>query len=79
VSLVAVISGVVAVFSAIAGMLLAIRAARTKERRAAEAEIEELGTMLAKERQQRIWAERRAYDAQVILAQHGLEGPHEPN
>jgi hypothetical protein len=76
--IIAILAGTVAVISAIAGVLLAIRAARTKERRAAAAEIQELSEMLAVERDARIRTEKQLFDAHVLLAQHGLDhdDPH---
>lgn len=54
-------------------MLLAIRAVRDKERKAAAAEIASLDDMLAAERKKRIAAEVEVYNLRLLLAQHGIK------
>ena len=69
------ITGIAGVITAVGGVLLAVRAARDKERRAAHEEIKEVGDMLSEERHARIEAERRVYDLTLLLARHGIETP----
>jgi len=75
--LVALLTGVGGLGTAAGGVLLAVRAARDKERKAAKREIDELGGMLSSERHQRLEAERRNYDLSLRLAQHGID-PEKP-
>jgi len=75
--LVAVITGLGGIVTAAAGVLLAVRAARDKERKAAKKEIDELSGMLSDERHHRLEAERRVYDLSLRLAQHGID-PENP-
>lgn len=72
---VAIITGFAAVLTAIGGMLLAIRAVRTRERRSAKEDLAAVGAMLADERRLRIRCERRQYEMALIMAQHGLDPP----
>ena len=74
---VAILTGLGGLITAVGGILLAIRAARDKERRAAKREIDELSTMLTDERHARIEAERHNYDLSIKLAQHGID-PEKP-
>ena len=71
--LVALITGAAGIVTAVGGVLIAIRAARDKERKAAKAEIDDLGAMLSTERHQRLEAERRNYDLALKLARHGID------
>lgn len=71
--LVAVVTGLGGLVTACGGVLLAVRAARDKERKAAKAEIEELSGQLADERHQRLAAERRNFDLALKLARHGID------
>ena len=75
--LVAIVTGLGGLVTACAGVLLAVRAARDKERKAAKAEIQELSTELTDERHQRLNAERHAYEMALLLARHGIN-PDEP-
>jgi len=75
--LVAILTGVGGIVTATGGVLLAIRAARDKERKAAKSEIDELSHELSDERHQRLQAERRVYDLSLKLAQHGID-PTDP-
>lgn len=70
--IVAIFTGFAATITAVGGILLAIRAVRDKERKAAKAELDNVNTMLVEERQQRLVAERDAYQARLKLAQHGI-------
>ena len=71
--LVALLTGVGGLVTAAGGVLLAVRAARDKERKAAKREIDELGGMLSDERHARLEAERRNYDLSLKLARHGID------
>ena len=76
----AVVTGASGVMAAVGGVLLVIRKARTKEQQAAEAALAVTEGMLISERSKRIEAERLAYEAELILAQHGITPPpHEPD
>jgi hypothetical protein len=70
--LIAIVTGCAALISAIAGIFLAIRAARSKERRASADEIDSLTAMLESERHQRIAAELDRHNLRIKLAQHGI-------
>jgi len=76
--LVAVVTGIGGLITAVGGVLLAIRAARDKERRAAKREIDELSAMLTDERHARLTAERLVYTLSLLLAKHGIDPPTEP-
>lgn len=71
------ILGFAGVVSAVGGVMLAIRAARDKERKAAKAELDEVTGMLTSERRLRIRAERYSYDLALLLAQHGIKPPEQ--
>ena len=74
----AVLSGILGfagIVSAIGGTMLAIRAARDKERKAAKAELDTVTGMLAGERQQRLDCERHVYHLSLTLAEHGIDPP----
>lgn len=73
----AIITGVGAVVSAVAGIYLAIRAARSKERKANKAELDEVTGMLQEEREDRIKAELAAHKMRVLLAENGITPPKE--
>jgi hypothetical protein len=72
------ILGFAGVVSAIGGIMLAIRAARDKERKAAKAELDDLSGMLSEERRLRIQAERQVFDLTLLLARHGIDPPDDP-
>jgi hypothetical protein len=76
IDILATITGVVGAISAVGGVLLAIRALRSKERKAAEAELKDVTGMLDDERRERIEAERRNHQLNVLLAQHGIDPPN---
>jgi len=59
-------------------VLLAIRGARDRERKAAKREIDDLSIMLSDERHQRILAERHVYDLSIKLAEHGIDPDSPP-
>lgn len=67
------LTGLAGLITAAGGVVLAVRAARSSERKATSSEIDELSTMLATERAGRIACERDAYTLRRRLAEHGLE------
>jgi methylthioribose-1-phosphate isomerase len=69
---IAIFSGAAGIVSAIGGILLAIRAIRNKERKAAKEEIDELGKELTQERHTRISLERQIYNVRLFLEKHGF-------
>ena len=71
--LLAIIALAGGVVSAIGGVVLAVRAARSKERQANKAEIEQLSTMLTDERDQRIAAELERHKLKLKLAENGID------
>ena len=73
--LLAIITGVAAIISAVSGVLLAIRAARNKERVAARKELNTVTDMLDEERADRIQAEQHNYRLALLLTQNGIEVP----
>jgi hypothetical protein len=72
------ILGFAGVVSAIGGILLAVRAARDKERKAAKGEIDGLAAMLTEERHLRLTCERHVYNLTLLLARHGIDPPDDP-
>lgn len=74
IDLAAWITGVAGIVTAAGGVLLAVRAVRAKERKAAKQEIDELGTMLAEERAAHLECERHAHELRLRMAQHGWNG-----
>lgn len=77
VEIAAIFTGLAGMVSATGGVLLAIRAVRSKERKAAAAELDQVSTELSKERAARLQAERRQHDYHVLLVKNGLD-PDEP-
>lgn len=75
--LVALVTGAAGIVTAVGGVLLAVRAARDKERKAAKAEIDDLAAMLSTERHGRLEAEQRNYQLALKLARHGID-PEQP-
>jgi hypothetical protein len=73
VNIVAIVTGCAALISAIAGVILAIRAARSKERKAAKDEIDSLTQMLNDERHARIVSELDRHELKIKLAEHGID------
>jgi len=74
----AIITGFAGIVTAVGGVLLAIRAVRNKERKAAKEELDTVDDMLQSERKDRIQAELQNYNLRLKLAQHGIEVPDEP-
>jgi len=70
---VAVIAAIGGVVSTIAGVTLAVRAARSKERKANKEEVTQLSTMLNEEREARIAAELERHKLKLMLAEHGID------
>jgi hypothetical protein len=56
-------------------VLLAIRAVRDKERKAAKAELDSVDLMLTDERAQRLACERDLFRLRLLLTRHGIEEP----
>jgi hypothetical protein len=71
--LLSIITGVGGVAAAAGGIMLTVRAVRSKERRAANDEITQLSGMLDEERKARLTAEQKAYARSIRLAQNGLD------
>lgn len=71
--LAAALTGLAGLVSAAAGVMLAVRAARDKERKSAKAELDDVSGMLADERRLRLACERRTYDLGLLLARHGID------
>ena len=69
----ALLTGTAGLVTAAGGILLAVRAVRDKERKAAQAEIATLSGLLAAERHDRTAAELRAHRLEVRLARHGID------
>jgi hypothetical protein len=59
--------------TAAGGILLAVRAVRDKERKAAQEEIRTLQGLLAGERKDRTAVELRSHRLEVLLARHGID------
>jgi len=74
---VAIIAAVGGVVSTIAGVTLAVSAARSKERKANKEEVEQLSGMLNDEREERIAAELERHRLKLKLAEHGID-PDDP-
>jgi hypothetical protein len=72
VDIAAICTAVGAIIAGAGGILLAIRAARSKERQAAASEIGELGDLLDDERKKRIECEVLAHQRAVLLAKYGI-------
>ena len=70
---IALITGVAGIIAAVCGVLLAIRAFRYRDRKAAAASEGQLSDMLSTERDARLQAEAELYRAKLLLAQHGIE------
>jgi hypothetical protein len=69
----AIITGLAAIISAAGGVLLTVRAVRSKERKAAADELDEVTGELADERRARIEAEHRAHEYHVLLVRNGID------
>jgi ferredoxin-NADP reductase len=69
----AIVTGLGALISAVAGVVLAIHAARNKERRAYQDEVDQLSGMLKDERDLRVTAELASHRLRVQLARNGIE------
>lgn len=69
------ITGLGALISAVAGVVLVVRQVRGKDRRAADEEIRELSAMLDEARHEVVECRRREYALRVWLAERGLEPP----
>ena len=71
-NIVALLTGLAGLVTAAGGVLLAVRAVRDKERKAAKEEIATLTLLLDGERQARIASELRSHNLSVILARNGI-------
>jgi len=71
--LVALLTGCAGLVTAAGGILLAIRAVRDKERKAAKDELKNVEEMLTNERKDRIDAELQIHRLTLLLAQHGID------
>jgi hypothetical protein len=76
-TLVAILTGIAGIITAVGGILLAVRGMRTKERKAANSEIEELSELLNKERASRVRCEVDLHEANLLLVKNGIK--HERN
>src|SRR4249919_1315222 len=72
---IAIFSGAAGIVSAVGGIMLAVRAVRSKERKAAKAEIDELGQELSDERHKRLMLETQVYRIKLFLREHGFVVP----
>ena len=72
-NIVALLTGLAGIVTAAGGILLAVRAVRDKERRAAKEEINTLQLLLDDERKQRIDSELATHRLKLRLARHGLD------
>jgi hypothetical protein len=61
------------VITAAGGILLAVRAARDKERKAAQTELGSVEVMLGEERHARLVCELRQHHLELLLARHGID------
>lgn len=77
-SIAALLTGLAAVVVACGGVLLAIRAVRSKERRSAATELAQVESLLEAERNFRLDAELRAHAFAVALASNGIAVPALP-
>jgi hypothetical protein len=77
-ALAALLTGFAGLVAAAGGILLAVRAVRSRERKAAKAENDELANELATERKRNVALELWAYQMRVLLAQYGLTPPPIP-
>jgi hypothetical protein len=73
--IVAIVTGLAAIITACGGVFLAIRAVRSKERRSAKEDLDNVNKMLAQERHLRLQSERYSYDLALELAKHGIKVP----
>jgi hypothetical protein len=73
--IVAVVTGFAGIIAACGGVLLAIRAVRSKERRNAAKEYEQLVGQLDEARAAQLSAERWAHELAVLLARNGIDVP----
>jgi hypothetical protein len=76
--LAAILTGIAGIIAAAGGILLAIRAVRDRERRAAKHELDEVTGMLAVERERTIVLEAVMHEQRRTLARHGLPVPDLP-
>lgn len=77
-SIIAIVSGFAGIITAVGGVLLAIRAMRSKERKNAAKEIDQLADQLAAERSNVIDAEVWGQQCAMLLARAGLDVPPRP-
>jgi len=70
--LVTLLTGLAALVVLTGAVLLAIRSVRSRERRAAAQEIEQLSSLLDHERNLRLACELRAHNAEVLLTRNGI-------
>lgn len=75
---IAIITGLAGIVTACGGVLLAVRAVRSRERKAANKEIEQLSDLLTVERQQHVDCEVLLQTARMLLAKTGTS-PDEPD
>jgi hypothetical protein len=73
--IVAVVTGFAGIIAACGGVLLAVRAVRSKERRNAAKEYEQLVGQLDEARAAQLSAERYAHELGVLLARNGIDVP----
>lgn len=69
----AIVTGLAAIISAAGGVLLTVRAVRSKERKAAADELDEVTAELAEERHARLQAEHQAHEYRVLLVKNGID------
>jgi hypothetical protein len=71
--IIAIIAGGISIVSLVAGVYLAIHAARSQERKAYHEEIEQLRGMLEAERNTRITLELERHTLKLKLAERGID------
>jgi hypothetical protein len=77
-TLIAILAGIGGIITAFGGVLLAVRTVRSKERKAATAEIDLLTEQISKERQLHINCEVALHEANLLLATNGIK-PYGPD
>jgi hypothetical protein len=75
IDVIAILTWVAGVVTAIGGIFLAVRAVRSKERKSAKEDLDTVNKMLAQERHLRLQSERYSYDLSLELARHGIAVP----
>ncbi len=75
--IIAIFTGLAAIVSGVGGILLAIRAVRDKERKAAAAELKTVESLLSEERESAIKCETNLQRLKRILIRHSIPIPRD--